>query len=144
MTTVTGCFMRRNRRNPSYDRSREAFSRLLSENPVRIPFSPLIKANDKKSSGDAESYGLKKQRGVNFSRRRQIFVRSYHFTRNRTIAEKFRVSIRRAKVIVWRIVRYLNSLAFRLKRFEHLKTGSADLFSAKGLINHTNSYFFKI
>ncbi|GLJ19108.1 hypothetical protein SUGI_0343110 [Cryptomeria japonica] len=142
MMTVTGCFMRSNRRNPSFDRSREAFSRLLSENPVRIPFSPLIKANDKKSAGDAESCGLKKQRGVNFSRRRQIFVRSYHFRRNRTIAEKFRFSIRRAKVIVWRIVRYWSSMACRLKRFERLKTGSADLFSAKGLISHTNLHFF--
>ncbi|GLJ19107.1 hypothetical protein SUGI_0343100 [Cryptomeria japonica] len=113
-----GNFARRRKRNLSQDRNKQAYSRALYENPIKIPLTPL-------NPMDEEDYcGLRRDRERDYAKKRQMFVRSYRFTSKRTVAQKFRASFRMAKVVVWRVLtlRYCSYLASRLRRFERLKS----------------------
>eukprot|EP01018_Ginkgo_biloba_P008552 Gb_36515 [translate_table: standard] len=79
-----------------------SFSRIFNETSVVIPFSPLLHEENYHSNNKLE-YGHGTC-GSDYFEKRQMFLRSYHFTLKPTLSEKLRTPLRKLKGAVWTII----------------------------------------
>ncbi|GLJ19103.1 hypothetical protein SUGI_0343060 [Cryptomeria japonica] len=87
---------------------KRSFNRLLRETSVRILFSPLDKTQKTKDekSDDRKEVGYLKIREADYLEKRQMFLTSYQFTLEKTVAQKLKASFVKVKVMAKRIMAY--------------------------------------
>ncbi|GLJ19102.1 hypothetical protein SUGI_0343050 [Cryptomeria japonica] len=116
----------KSQRSSSYGTNyKRSFNRLLRETSVRILFSPLDKTHkprDEKSD-DRKEVGYLKIREADYLEKRQMFLTSYQFTLEKTVAQKLKASFVKVKVMAKRIMgcKLGDHLVSGLKRFGRIQ-----------------------